>query len=419
MTGQDLVYAILLNDVDTVRSLLGAGADPNEVTTSPWARMTPLDAAASVKTDREILVLLLRAGAHFLSQSVPPGAWLKQEDEELIGLLEGAGILPFVAYAHNARPFIEAVESGAADDVARYLAAGIDPNLKTRNDDPVLHLARSPQVIRLLVESGADLEARGRLQDTALENACRGEFEAARTLIELGANVHATHDHGYSTLMLASGSVDRDPAILRLLLDHGADPRHSSDFGHNALHEAVAVFDGDATVDEVVRILVEAGTALEARTHRGLTPLLSAISYGSVEEALCLIRYGADPNARVLLPDGSGYRHSATPLMLANHSVEVVRALLATGADPSARDEEGRTALDYAEAELAQRQVPDEIARRLAAHWQAVMIDEEDGEDGQSIDPAAENASEAWERVTTYDGIVASVALLKSVAERG
>ena len=45
-------------------------------------------------------------------------------------------------------------------------------------------------------------------------------FDTAAALIEAGADVNATHDHGYTVFMSAVGS-DRNPELLRLLQKPG------------------------------------------------------------------------------------------------------------------------------------------------------------------------------------------------------
>jgi ankyrin repeat protein len=266
--------------------------------------------------------------------------------------------------------FFRAVRAGDVEQVERYLAEGASPNTKTFTGRPSLHMATSPLMIRLLVEAGADLEARDQRELTALETACDGEIEAVRTLIELGADVNALHDRGYSTLMVAVSCRRRTPEIVRPLIDHGADPLHVSDLGFTPLHAWVSVpWQERYAADEILKILLAEGVDLEAREGRGFTAFLLALCDGTTEEASMLLQSGADPFKRVEHPQADGYLHSATALMLAVRSPELVEALLQAGVDTRVTYEDGTTALDWAQTAFKHAEDPDEkssLARSIA-----------------------------------------------------
>jgi cytohesin len=94
--------------------------------------------------------------------------------------------------------------------------------------------------------------------------------------------------------------------------------------------------------DDVVRLLLEAGAAIDSRRIEGLTPLHLAASYGRFPVVKRLLAAGANPNSR----ESGGW----TPLHRAaseGHE-NVVRLLLAQGADPRAMDHQGATPFEYA-----------------------------------------------------------------------
>ena len=92
-----------------------------------------------------------------------------------------------------------------------------------------------------------------------------------------------------------------------------------------------------------IRRLVKAGAGVnEPSGVNGWTPLHHAIHKNQAGSVKVLLELGADVNARV--------PHSVTPLMMAagygyDH---IVRILLDHSADPSIKDANGETALDYA-----------------------------------------------------------------------
>eukprot|EP01046_Picozoa_sp_COSAG06_P054545 COSAG06_NODE_9749_length_1827_cov_59.484375_2_plen_134_part_00 len=100
-----------------------------------------------------------------------------------------------------------------------------------------------------------------------------------------------------------------------------------------------------AGANDLARVLerLRQGAELEWRSGGGgLTPLAIACDQGSYEAAEALCAHGAELDTRS--------NSQGTPLMLAAYPgyPKVCAMLLALGADPSLKDKEGKTALDYA-----------------------------------------------------------------------
>lgn len=84
------------------------------------------------------------------------------------------------------------------------------------------------------------------------------------------------------------------------------------------------------------------------RNGAGWTPLTVAIRAGREQNALALLEHDAHPNLQDTL--GLAPLHHAVLV----RSAVIVAALLKKGADRTLTDDEGRTALDYAQAIEAQ-----------------------------------------------------------------
>ena len=129
--------------------------------------------------------------------------------------------------------------------------------------------------------------------------------------------------------------IDQDPGLVTA---------YSPD-GFTALH--LAVFFGQP---ETARLLVEAGANVLARTTNALEnhPLHAAVAGSDAASRLAsaelLLKAGAAVNER----QSGGF----TALMAAaqNGDADLLRVLLAHGADPSIKDDQGRTAADIAQA---------------------------------------------------------------------
>ncbi|RSL63231.1 hypothetical protein CEP54_005298 [Fusarium duplospermum] len=88
---------------------------------------------------------------------------------------------------------------------------------------------------------------------------------------------------------------------------------------------------------EQVRLLLNAGAAVDIRDHTSNTPLHNAVTAESIEIALLILRFGADVDAK-------NHRGRA-PLHLAISQPGVINALVDNGADVSIQDEKGDTPL--------------------------------------------------------------------------
>ena len=219
------------------------------------------------------------------------------------------------------------------------LEAGADPKAKNRRDaTALLWAATDPAKVRLLLEHGVEINAKSVEGRTPLYLAAMqpSGTEVARLLLEKGADASAKDITGRTPLMAAAGAGNVES--MRLLLDKGAAANARTEAGSTALMDAVRSKNLQA-----VQLLLDRGADVNAATKRNSTALAVAASWGSEDIAKLLLEKGA----RVDTKDDRGY----TPLMYAAYSEsmsdQVVRMLLAKGADLKATGE-GETALTLA-----------------------------------------------------------------------
>lgn len=233
----------------------------------------------------------------------------------------------------------EAVDENDRADILRHLRAGADVNQREPppNGETPLHYAAgwaSTETVRLLLENGADINARAIMEDeeiadgTPLHSAvAQRKTATVRLLIERGAMVQA-QARWFDPDGLAGGS--------------GITPLHFAAAGGSP---------------EIVRLLLDAGARIDA--------LMSSIFK---DASMVQPEMSDDPMMSFAQPDGSIALRDLTPLHVAamEGHMHVVALLLDRGANIHARTRDGATALVLAR-ELKKPQVERFLMTRMAS----------------------------------------------------
>jgi uncharacterized protein len=357
----------------------------------------PADAAE--RKDKDALRTLLKQRAD-VNAAQPDGTtalhWAAHwNDAETVDLLLRAGANAKAVNRYGATPLSEAAASGSASMIEALLRAGADPKtLTTKDGETVLMTAsrtgnidavkallkhgadvnarenykgqtalmwaaaeRHPDVVKALLENGADWKVRSYDRETkppklsaassispiarggftALSFAAReGDVETARAMLEGGVGI----DYGDvdNTTALVVAIMNKQYTLAKFFLDRGADPNIVGGYGRTALYAIVDIRNEDwSTLPnrkaedplpavEIVKALLSRG----ANVNSALTAPLPG-------------RSGMDAGDTTL---GSG----TTALMRAARAgdAEVMKLLLAKGADPKLTTKDGSNALMFA-----------------------------------------------------------------------
>ncbi|MDU8943489.1 ankyrin repeat domain-containing protein [Ovoidimarina sediminis] len=204
--------------------------------------------------------------------------------------------------------------------ISRAISAGDDVNARTSGyygGGTALHFAAkrdSPELIKMLLDAGADVSLRDDLGNTALHVAAKysRSVDVVRELLNAGSDIHARSNTGSTPLLAAAsrpgGFEENHAEVVILLIAAGADARTKSDLGDTPLYRAASAKDS-----RVLSAILEAGADVNAVSDwNGEAPLHKAAKYGDLRNIKLLIAAGADLNAR----DESG----RTPLDLARSS---------------------------------------------------------------------------------------------------
>ena len=271
-------------------------------------------------------------------------------------LLLAKGANPNIANELGISPLSLAIANGSSTLVKLLLAKGADPNLARENGEtPVMTAARLGQVetVRRLLERGARAGAREKkFGQTALMWAA-GSPEAVRMLLASGADVHAvTTAWDVKYTIYAPTTV----TLGKTGIPWNTDGAYTSKQGGlNALFFAVQKHDLESA-----RLLLDAGLDVNQRAADGSTPLLAAL-------------YNWDPPEVTFIP-GKGAPAQAGTSQHYRADLAMARLLLGRGARPDAADGAGYTPLHGAALAVASASMGPAFRRGGAYGGKAALL---------------------------------------------
>ena len=201
-----------------------------------------------------------------------------------------------------------------------------------------LHLAikrnSSMDVIRYLLDCGADIDARNSDGDSVLYIAVENNAkEVGEILISRGANVYSTNTSNYSPLRLAmtTGGATQDWVLGSTVID-GDDGN-----GNTPLHYAA-----EWNLPDTISYIIQKGGKIDKKNANGETPLFNAVKADSASIVKLLISKGANPDTRDLLGN--------TPLQYSVrwNSLHAANELISSGCKIDSKNTSGKTALSDA-----------------------------------------------------------------------
>jgi ankyrin repeat protein len=313
------------------------------------------------RRDDKAFAALLRAKADVNARQ-PDGAtalaWAVHLGERrMADALLDSGANADTADEYGETPVTLAAANGDAALVERLLAAGGHAGAARWNGETAVMIAAgagSLDAVRPLVRHGADVNAaepRGG-QTALMWAAAEGHRDVVAGLVEMGANVDAASKTGFTALVFAA--IKDDVPSIKTLLGAGANPNVALLSGAKPLLVAMQYHHTAAAL-----ALLGGGADIDVRDRAGNTTLHLAAQAGDMDLVRALLAKRADPNARTpksLAPAGArgggGFGRGITsgeqtPLMMAARAdhEDVMRALVASGADPALRAQDGASVL--------------------------------------------------------------------------
>ena len=195
-------------------------------------------------------------------------------------------------------PLFAAIKANDRSGVQSMLDKGADPNAVDKDGDyPLMYAAlySSTECMRELLDKGAKADTKNATRETALFWAIH-DTGMTRLLLDRGADVNARAASGNTPLLIACIG-GRQDEIINILLQYGADMRTKNNMDDTPLMYAAAF--GDTPT---IRLLLNKGIDINTVNKAGMTALSFAIKHENVPAVLSLLENGANAN----LPDGTG-----------------------------------------------------------------------------------------------------------------
>jgi ankyrin repeat protein len=256
------------------------------------------------------------------------------------------------------------------------------------------------------------------------------DIESAKILLDAGADVNQTTEYGWTPLLTAVNN--RNYKLAALLLERGANPKLANKGGWTPLYLATDnrnIEGGDYPVPkadmdhmDMIKLLLAKGADVVARVKEntlqrtiftnqwfleaGATPFIRASQSSDLELMKVLLAAGADPKATTDHKDtaltvsaGIGWVDGVVYERSPKDNIEAVRLLLDLGVDPNAANNDGRTALMGA-AHKGRNEVVQMLVDRGA------RLDVRDKGSRDTGNPASKIAGRTWQPLDYADGLV-------------
>jgi ankyrin repeat protein len=304
--GQDIATAIRANDLAAVKKL---AANRQAVNAKDSRGNYPLHHAA-LTGSLEAVKLLLDNGAE-------------------VNARNSLEMTPLMLAAFDAAKARLLVERGA--DVkavskmgrsALMMAAGVPGNAVT---------------VRLLLSKGADVNAADEIGNTALTADFMPDHEVVRLLVEAGAKVNHSNKSGWTPLMSVVGANNLEST--KLLVSKGADVNAANTFAGEVKFGLIALrgltplmLAAPFGSPEMIKTLLDAGAKVNARDVRKMTPLMFAAASENqdIRVVRMLVAAGTEINA------ASDVNETALDWAMKTGNPEIVAELKKAGATKSA-----------------------------------------------------------------------------------
>ena len=315
-----LMLVARTGNVEAAKLLVKAGADINAI--ERFGEQNALMWAAA-RRHPAMVSYLIEQGADIALASIDRDYPRHVTKEGRAKNLDRGGLTPLLfAIRENCVACVDVlIEKGA--DIDKPDPDGVSPLV-------LAIINANWDIAKNLIEAGADVQQWDMFGHTALMgvislytsttvkigdplNETTGR-EVLDLLLERGANTNAEtfmapakmrggFSRGTTPLMLAAANADVE--VMKLLMEHGADPSHKQADLQTPIYALAGARGNQEAIVEGLKLLVDAGADVNVRAvphhlqrNRGGTALIAATNAGNAEVIRALVELGADINGK-------------------------------------------------------------------------------------------------------------------------
>ena len=364
-------HAILANSKELLQAVIDNGADVNATNKKNVTALMIASRRGNTDAVNELLnagadpTIKDRLGATCIHHAVGEGC-----SKKFLQAIIDHGVDVNATNKENVTALMTACQVGNTGAVNILLNAGADPNSADVYGRTWIHhaiLANSKELLQVVIEKGADLNATNKKNVTALMIACRrGNIDAVSELMNAGADpsiedglgatcihhavgegcskkfLQAIIDHGVDVnaankekvTALMTACLVRNIGAINILINEGADPNSADVYGRTWIHHAIS-----ANSKELLEAVIDNGADVNATNKKNETALMMACEKGNADAINVLLAARSDPN---IAHDGFSCLHTA---VYRDCSKVVLQALIGHGVDVNATDKNNVTAL--------------------------------------------------------------------------
>ncbi|KFY74185.1 hypothetical protein V499_05771 [Pseudogymnoascus sp. VKM F-103] len=274
--------------------------------------------------------------------------------------------------AETPEPLLKAASAGCYKTTKTLLDHNVDISVSDKGGGNALYYATMENridICRLLLEKGIDVNFTSKGSRSPLIVAVsKGSYDIVKLFLDNGVEVEKQEDEGFwnrTALLVASAYNDKETSsIIKLLLEHGADPNVRDSDDWTPLY-TTAIYG----LPENMRVLVE--TKIDAKIDRYATcensnQTVMHAAYNRPEIIRILLEHGMDADASILTLAAKNNQREVVELILerpiksiaclsepllsavANEYEDIVRLLLDAGGDVNATDDSNSSLLSIA-----------------------------------------------------------------------
>ncbi|NOR44734.1 MAG: hypothetical protein GQ534_04035 [Candidatus Delongbacteria bacterium] len=194
-------------------------------------------------------------------------------------------------YKLDPKSLVNALMNKEYDRAKEMINNGIEVNFFLGDFSPLICSIENIDIMKLLLENGAEVNLRNKMNMTALTVAViSNKVNAVKLLLENNAEVNIVSTLNNQTpLMFALQN--KNLPIIKMLKDKAADIYAKDSYGNTALLNAITL---NSVNMKEVKFLIENSNQINIFNDLGMSPLFKAIGLGHIDLVQYLLKNGAD-----------------------------------------------------------------------------------------------------------------------------